>query len=83
MADKVEELGLSDFAARQGIDYWGGFPQGDRSQYYKIVLTGCRAGKILSFYIFMPVSTPADSNILTGRRPADAELPLGFAMQPE
>lgn len=40
----------------QGIDYWGGFPQGDRSQYKKIVATGCRGGDILSFYVFMPVS---------------------------
>lgn len=55
MADKVEELGLHDFAARHGIDYWGGFPLENRSQYYKIVATGCRSGSILSFYIFMPV----------------------------
>lgn len=41
----------------QGIDYWGGFPQGNRSQYNKIVATGCRGGKILSFYVFMPVSS--------------------------
>lgn len=54
MADTVDKLGLHNFAAREGIDYWGGFPQGDRSQYNKIVLTGCRAGTILSFYVFMP-----------------------------
>ena len=56
MADEVDKLGLQDFSARHGIDYWGGFPEGVRSQYYKVVLTGCRAGTILSFYIFMPVS---------------------------
>ena len=55
LASTVDELGLHNFAARHGIDYWGGFPQDDRSQYYKIVLTGCRAGSILSFYVFMPV----------------------------
>jgi len=59
MADKIEQLGLQDFSARHGIDYWGGFPLGDRSQYYKIVATGCRSGSILSFYIFMPVGSKA------------------------
>jgi len=54
LSSTVDELGLHNFAARQGIDYWGGFPQGDRSQYNKIVLTGCRGGTILSFYVFMP-----------------------------
>ena len=61
MADTVDKLGLHNFAAREGIDYWGGFPQGDRSQYNKIVLTGCRRGTILSFYVFMPVRTIRDT----------------------
>ena len=53
-AKKVQELGLTNLAASNGIDYWGGFKDGDRSQYFKIVLSGCRSGEILSFYLFMP-----------------------------
>jgi salicylate hydroxylase len=58
-ASKVEELGLVNLTAKNGIDYWGGHPMvgsnGEpRSQYFKIVLSGCRSGEILSFYLFMP-----------------------------
>lgn len=40
----------------QAIDYWGGWPSGEKadSQYYKIVLAGCRGGDVLSFYNFLP-----------------------------
>lgn len=55
-AKTVDELGLVNLTASNGIDYWGGFRDGDRSQYFKIVLSGCRSGEILSFYLFMPVS---------------------------
>lgn len=51
---ECEKLGLVNLAASNGIDYWGGFPDGKRSQYYKIVLSGCRSGEVLSFYLFMP-----------------------------
>lgn len=54
-AKTCDELGLENLTANNGIDYWGGFPEGDRSQYFKIVLSGCRGGEILSFYLFMPV----------------------------
>ena len=53
-ASTIAELGLENLAASNGIDFWGGFKDGDRSQYFKIVLSGCRSGSILSFYLFMP-----------------------------
>jgi salicylate hydroxylase len=53
-AKTVDDLGLENLTASNGIDYWGGFKDGDRSQYFKIVLSGCRSGEILSFYLFMP-----------------------------
>lgn len=53
-AKTCEELGLENLTSNNGIDYWGGFKEGDRSQYFKIVLSGCRSGEILSFYLFMP-----------------------------
>ena len=45
---------MVNLTAANGIDYWGGHPMEKRSQYYKIVLSGCRNGDILSFYLFMP-----------------------------
>ena len=49
----VEELGLS-WAANPAIQFWGGFPTPDQSQYYKIVMSPCSGGDIVSFYCFMP-----------------------------
>lgn len=54
---RVQELGLNmQYFDNEGIEFWGGYPEGDRSPYYKIVLSPCRGGDTLSFYVFMPVS---------------------------
>jgi salicylate hydroxylase len=51
--EKVEELGLA-WANDPAIQFWGGYPKDELSQYYKIVTSPCAGGDILSFYCFMP-----------------------------
>ncbi|ORY35309.1 hypothetical protein BCR39DRAFT_461226 [Naematelia encephala] len=51
--DVLSELGL-EWAADPAIQFWGGMPHPERSQYYKIVMSPCAGGDIVSFYCFMP-----------------------------
>ena len=51
--DEVKKLGL-DWASDPAIQFWGGYPRADLSQYYKIVMSPCAGGDIVSFYCFMP-----------------------------
>ncbi|PWY96905.1 FAD/NAD(P)-binding domain-containing protein [Testicularia cyperi] len=51
--DEVERLGLS-WAADPAIQFWGGYPKDGLNQYYKIVMSPCAGGDIVSFYCFMP-----------------------------
>lgn len=51
--EKVEQLGLA-WANDPAIQFWNGIPREDLSQYYKIVMSPCAGGDILSFYCFMP-----------------------------
>lgn len=53
MKNEVEKLGES-WANHHAIQYWGGYPRVGLSQYYKIVMSPCRSGEVLSFYCFMP-----------------------------
>jgi salicylate hydroxylase len=50
----IEKLGLVGWAADPAIQFWGGFPTDDLSRYYKIVMSPCAGGEIVSFYCFMP-----------------------------
>ncbi|SOV03712.1 related to salicylate 1-monooxygenase [Ustilago sp. UG-2017a] len=51
--EQVQRLGLT-WAADPAIQFWGGYPNEDLNQYYKIVMSPCAAGDIVSFYCFMP-----------------------------
>ena len=51
--EEIERLGL-DWAADPAIQFWGGYPQEGLSQYYKVVMSPCAGGDIVSFYLFMP-----------------------------
>lgn len=53
MKEEVEKLGEA-WANHHAIQYWGGYPRDELSQYYKIVMSPCRSGEVLSFYCFMP-----------------------------
>ncbi|KAH8828321.1 salicylate hydroxylase [Flagelloscypha sp. PMI_526] len=51
----VEKLGLVNYAPEPAIQFWGGVPgKNGRSQYYKIVMSPCSGGEVVSFYCFMP-----------------------------
>lgn len=56
LTSTVKKLGLVDYAADPAIQFWGGMPDlnGKRSQYYKIVMSPCRGGEVISFYCFLP-----------------------------
>lgn len=51
LTSTIKELGLVDHAASPAIQFWGGIPdlKGERSQYYKIVMSPCRDSEIVSF----------------------------------
>lgn len=51
--EEVERLGLT-WAADPAIQFWGGYPKKDLNQYYKIVMSPCAGGDVVSFYCFMP-----------------------------
>ncbi|KAJ1599100.1 hypothetical protein NDA14_001795 [Ustilago hordei] len=51
--EQVQRLGLT-WAADPAIQFWGGYPKEHLNQYYKIVMSPCAAGDIVSFYCFMP-----------------------------
>lgn len=46
---KAVELGLVDYSVNDAIEYWGGY-----TNHYKIVLSPCNGGKLLSYYCFFP-----------------------------
>ncbi|ORY88242.1 hypothetical protein BCR35DRAFT_301762 [Leucosporidium creatinivorum] len=52
--EDIKRLGLVEWAADPGIQFWGGYPTDDLSMYYKIVMSPCAGGDIVSFYCFMP-----------------------------
>ncbi|KAF9648442.1 FAD/NAD(P)-binding domain-containing protein [Thelephora ganbajun] len=55
LAEDVRRLGLVDYSLDPAIQFWGGTPgENGRSKYYKIVMTSCSGGDIVSFYCFMP-----------------------------
>ncbi|KAF9641810.1 hypothetical protein BDM02DRAFT_3273686 [Thelephora ganbajun] len=55
LAEDVRRLGLVDYSLDPAIQFWGGMPaENGRSKYYKIVMTSCSGGDIVSFYCFMP-----------------------------
>lgn len=49
MTEDAVKLGLVDYSKNSAIEYWGG--QGND---YKIVLSPCNGGKLLSYYCFFP-----------------------------
>lgn len=51
--EEVERLGL-EWASDPAIQFWGGVPAQVDSHYYKIVMSPCAGGDIVSFYCFMP-----------------------------
>jgi salicylate hydroxylase len=53
-ASDIEKLGLMGDATDPAIQFWGGFPKGELSRYYKIVMSPCSDGQVVSFYCFMP-----------------------------
>ncbi|KAJ4492807.1 salicylate hydroxylase [Lentinula edodes] len=51
----VDELGLVKYSYEPAIQFWGGLQgKNGRSKYYKIVMSPCSDGEIVSFYCFMP-----------------------------
>lgn len=54
--EDIERLGLMPDAVDPAIQFWGGFPKGDLSRYYKIVMSPCSGGDIVSFYCFVSPS---------------------------
>ncbi|GAA5999691.1 uncharacterized protein JCM10292_003699 [Rhodotorula paludigena] len=49
----LAKLGL-EWAAHPAIQFWGGYPAPNLSMYYKIVMSPCSGGDLVSFYCFMP-----------------------------
>ncbi|SPO05412.1 related to salicylate 1-monooxygenase [Cephalotrichum gorgonifer] len=47
--EKAVELGLIDYSQNSAIEYWGGY-----DTHFKIVLSPCNGGKLLSYYCFFP-----------------------------
>ncbi|KAF8884605.1 hypothetical protein BD779DRAFT_766113 [Infundibulicybe gibba] len=52
--DVVKKLNLVDHARHPSIQFWGGFEVPDINKYFKIVMSPCAGGDIVSFYCFMP-----------------------------
>ncbi|TXT11274.1 hypothetical protein VHUM_02025 [Vanrija humicola] len=50
----IDKFNLMHDAVDPAIQFWGGFPKGELSRYYKIVMSPCSGGDIVSFYCFMP-----------------------------
>ncbi|KAK1227945.1 hypothetical protein PQX77_009047 [Marasmius sp. AFHP31] len=51
----VDQLGLVNYSYEPAIQFWGGMAgKNGRSKYYKIVMSPCSGGDIVSFYCFMP-----------------------------
>lgn len=46
---KAVELGLVDYSQNSALEYWGGY-----NTHYKIVLSPCNGGTLLSYYCFFP-----------------------------
>ncbi|KAH8679202.1 putative salicylate hydroxylase [Ilyonectria robusta] len=46
---KAVELGLVDYSQNSALEYWGGY-----DTHYKIVLSPCNGGTLLSYYCFFP-----------------------------
>jgi salicylate hydroxylase len=47
--EKAVKLGLVDYSKNSALEYWGGY-----NTHYKIVLSPCNGGKLLSYYCFFP-----------------------------
>ncbi|KAJ4152443.1 hypothetical protein NW754_004238 [Fusarium falciforme] len=47
--EKAVKLGLVDYSKNSAIEYWGGY-----NTHYKIVLSPCNGGRLLSYYCFFP-----------------------------
>ncbi|KAL1658529.1 hypothetical protein GGF50DRAFT_108483 [Schizophyllum commune] len=55
LTSDVKRLGLVDYSYEPAIQYWNGFEQyEDVNKYFKIVMSPCAGGDIVSFYCFMP-----------------------------
>ncbi|KAF5966556.1 salicylate 1-monooxygenase [Fusarium bulbicola] len=46
---KAVELGLIEYSQNSALEYWGGY-----NTHFKIVLSPCNGGKLLSYYCFFP-----------------------------
>ncbi|KAJ9642682.1 hypothetical protein H2204_002330 [Knufia peltigerae] len=47
--EKAVQLGLVDYSQNSALEYWGGY-----DTHFKIVLSPCNGGKLLSYYCFFP-----------------------------
>ncbi|KAL6244790.1 hypothetical protein RBB50_008318 [Rhinocladiella similis] len=47
--EKAVKLGLVDYSQNSALEYWGGY-----DTHFKIVLSPCNGGKLLSYYCFFP-----------------------------
>ncbi|KAF9450857.1 FAD/NAD(P)-binding domain-containing protein [Macrolepiota fuliginosa MF-IS2] len=55
LTSEIKRLGLVDYAYQPAIQFWGGMQsKNGRSKYYKIVMSPCSGGEVVSFYCFMP-----------------------------
>jgi salicylate hydroxylase len=50
MTEKAVALGLVDYSQDAALEYWGG----QEGKWYKIVLSPCNNGSLLSYYCFFP-----------------------------
>ncbi|KXJ90067.1 putative salicylate hydroxylase [Microdochium bolleyi] len=48
-ADKVIANGLVNYAKNDALEYWGGY-----DTHYKVILSPCNGGKLLSYYCWFP-----------------------------
>ncbi|KAF9468838.1 salicylate hydroxylase [Collybia nuda] len=54
-AADIKRMGLVEWATDPAIQFWGGVSgKNGRSKYYKIVMSPCSGGEVVSFYCFMP-----------------------------
>ncbi|KAF7905559.1 uncharacterized protein EAF01_006080 [Botrytis porri] len=71
--EEAVKLGLVDYSQNSALEYWGGL-----NTHYKIVLSPCNGGKLLSYYCFFPREKGDYSNQAWGAKGKVEELLAPF-----
>ncbi|KAK6613992.1 salicylate hydroxylase [Botrytis cinerea] len=71
--EEAVKLGLVDYSQNSALEYWGGL-----NTHYKIVLSPCNGGKLLSYYCFFPREKGDYSNQAWGAKGTVEELLAPF-----